>query len=79
MDKNKMRHLIATIVIIGFMLIIGIVIIYPLIAGLTGYGGENGNDENMKIWVTFIDKTASLFTGIVGVIIGYYFGNSSSR
>lgn len=67
-----MRHRLATILIVGFLLIIGIVIIYPLIAQLTGY------NDNLETWITFIDKTASLFTGIIGVIIGYYFGNNNN-
>ncbi len=72
MDKNKMRHRLATILVIGFLLIIGIVIIYPLIAQLTGYPG------NSEKWMSIIDKTASLFTGIIGVIIGYYFGSNNN-
>lgn len=72
MDDNKMRNRLATILVLGFLLIIGVVIIYPLIAQLTGY------NRNLETWITFIDKTASLFTGIIGVIIGYYFGNNKS-
>ncbi|XMO86221.1 hypothetical protein AAFN75_15630 [Algibacter sp. AS12] len=67
-----MRNRLATILVLGFLLIIGVVIIYPLIAQLTGY------NRNLETWITFIDKTASLFTGIIGVIIGYYFGNNKS-
>lgn len=67
--ENKTKHIIAILLICGFLIITSFLIIYPYKNELVGL---TGNDDVM---FKYLDKTASLFTGIIGVIIGYYFGN----
>ena len=67
--KDRIRHILALILIISFLAIISFLIIYPYKNELVGL------TENDNVMIKYLDKTASLFTGIIGVIIGYYFGN----
>ncbi len=71
--EDKIRHVLALILILSFLGIIGYLIIYPYQNELQGL---TGNDNVM---IKYLDKTASLFTGIIGVIIGYYFGNKNNN
>lgn len=70
--ENKTRRLIALLLIISFLVIISFLIIYPYTQNLEGL------TENDDVMLKYLDKTASLFTGIIGVIIGYYFGNNNN-
>ena len=67
MSINKIRAIIAIVVIGIFMLITAIMAIYPLFA-------ETRVDLNT--YSDFFAKIASVYTGIIGVIVGYYFGRS---
>jgi len=49
------------------MLITGMMAIYPL------FGKTN---VALNEYADFFSKTASVYTGIIGVIVGYYFGRS---
>jgi len=68
MEDNKTRSRIAIIMILSFVLIMGFVIIFPFISELADLSGNN------EVIIRYLDKTASLFSGIIGIIIGYYFG-----
>ncbi len=71
--ESKVRHIIAIVLVLAFIGVISFLIIYPYKSELAGF---TGNDDVM---LKYLDKTASLFTGIIGVIIGYYFGNRSQN
>lgn len=67
MNVNRIRAIIAIVVIGIFMLITAIMAIYPIFI-------ETKVDLNT--YSDFFAKIASVYTGIIGVIIGYYFGRS---
>ena len=52
------------------MLISGFMAIFPLVSN---------NNVELDSYANFFSKTASVYTGIVGVIIGYYFGRSDNN
>jgi predicted MFS family arabinose efflux permease len=70
MNVNKVRAMIALTIVGVFMFITAFMAIYPLVTPakvqLTDYSD-------------FFAKTASVYTGIIGVIIGYYFGRTSEK
>ena len=67
MPLQRVRAILALMVVGVFMLITGFMAIFPLVSeakvGLNDYAD-------------FFSKTASVYTGIIGVIVGYYFGRS---
>jgi uncharacterized membrane protein HdeD (DUF308 family) len=67
MKTETVRAFLAVLVVGVFMLITGVMAIFPLFS--------KGNVE-MDQYANFFSKTASVYTGIVGVIVGYYFGRS---
>jgi uncharacterized membrane protein HdeD (DUF308 family) len=67
MSVRRVRAILAIAVVGVFMLITGIMAIYPL------FGKAN---VALNDYADFFAKTASVYTGIIGVIIGYYFGRS---
>ncbi|GAA0875866.1 hypothetical protein GCM10009118_22750 [Wandonia haliotis] len=71
--EDKIRHILALILVVSFIGIIGFLIIYPYKNELIGL------TDNDNVMIKYLDKTASLFTGIIGVIIGYYFGNKNNN
>ena len=70
MSTERVRAVLALIVVGVFMTITGFMALYPLLSP--------GN-VSVNVYADFFSKTASVYTGIVGVIIGYYFGRDSSR
>ena len=68
MRINQIRSIIAMMVVGIFMFITAFMAIYPLVT-----------DTNVGLndYADFFAKTASVYTGIIGVIIGYYFGRST--
>lgn len=64
MKTSTVRAAIALVVVGVFMLITAVMALFPLLTkaqvDLTGYAD-------------FFVKTASVYTGIIGVIVGYYF------
>jgi uncharacterized membrane protein HdeD (DUF308 family) len=68
MRTRTVRAILALLIVGVFMLITGIMAVFPLLS--------KGNVE-MDAYASFFSKTASVYTGIVGVIIGYYFGRST--
>jgi hypothetical protein len=65
--NEHIRAILAVGVVGVFMTITAVLALYPIFTG--------GNVE-MNSYADFFAKTASVYTGIVGVIIGYYFGRS---
>jgi uncharacterized membrane protein HdeD (DUF308 family) len=67
MPIRRVRAILALVVVGVFMTITGTMAIYPL------FGKTN---VALNEYADFFSKTASVYTGIIGVIIGYYFGRS---
>jgi hypothetical protein len=67
MRNENIRAILAIGVVGVFMTITAVLALFPIFTG--------GNVE-MNSYADFFAKTASVYTGIVGVIIGYYFGRS---
>ena len=70
MTTSTVRALLALSIVGVFMLITGVMAIYPLFSE---------SNVELDMYADFFSKTASVYTGIVGVIIGYYFGRSVDR
>jgi|GEM_PF-1508098 len=67
MSVKSVRAILALLVVGIFMVITGFMVLYPLLAKTSiGFGD----------YADFFAKTASVYTGIIGVIVGYYFGRS---
>ena len=67
MDSSRIQGLIALLVVGSFLLIVGILSLYPV---LTKAGVDPGT------YMPFYEKIVSSQSGIVGVIIGYYFSRA---
>ncbi len=67
-----MRHILAITIVSFFLLMIAFIFILPYIAGLKGTSGID------DLTYSFIEKFSSLFSGIIGIILGYYFGTNRS-
>lgn len=65
--EEKTRRVIAIIITTSFCLITLLLIIIPYVFDLVGYSGVE------EVRMEYLDKVISVFTGIIGVIIGYYF------
>ena len=70
MNLSTVRATLALMVVGVFMSITGFMAIFPLVTEAKVGLGE---------YADFFAKTASVYTGIIGVIIGYYFGRSQDR
>lgn len=70
-NDKKFRNKIAVIILISCFAILGFIVIYPYITTL------NEHADTQSLLVETLDSTSSLFSGIIGVIIGYYFNEKS--
>ena len=70
MKKLTTQTILAIIIVSGFILVTGIIAIY-------GYANDIKVDTEKTL--THLQGYSQLFTGIIGVIIGYYFGKSGSK
>jgi branched-subunit amino acid transport protein AzlD len=74
MTTRAVRAFIAIAVVGVFMLITGFMALFPLITKA---------QVDLNQYADFFAKTASVYTGIIGVIVGYYFatveGTSSKK
>lgn len=70
MRASTVRATLAVMIVGVFMGITATMAIFPLFA--------QGNVE-LTQYADFFSKTASVYTGIVGVIVGYYFGRTTER
>jgi uncharacterized membrane protein HdeD (DUF308 family) len=67
MNLSRVRAIVAFMVMGIFMLITGVLALWPVFTK---------QHLVLEAYADFFTKTASVYTGIVGVIIGYYFGRS---
>lgn len=67
MKTAFVRAFIAITIVGVFMLITGVLAFFPLFSK---------QSVDMKEYSDFFTKTSSVYTGIIGVIIGYYFGKT---
>lgn len=67
MRVATVRATLALMVVGVFMVITAVLALYPILS-------QTNVDLNM--YADFFSKTASVYTGIVGVIVGYYFGRA---
>ncbi len=65
-SADKVRNILALVTVIGFVFITAVLaVVYPL-AGL-------GKTDQM---IAYLKDISSIYTGIVGLIIGFYFGKA---
>ena len=64
MTTRAVRAFIAVAVVGVFMLITGFMALFPLLSKA---------QVDLNQYADFFAKTASVYTGIIGVIVGYYF------
>lgn len=64
---EHIRAVLAIGVVGVFMAITAVLALYPIFSG---------SNVDMDHYADFFAKTASVYTGIVGVVIGYYFGRT---
>jgi uncharacterized membrane protein HdeD (DUF308 family) len=67
MEHGKVRSIIAIMIIGVFMFITGFLAIYPLVTN---------QQVQLSDYADFFAKTSGVYTGIIGVIVGYYFGKA---
>jgi hypothetical protein len=70
MSLNSVRAYIGLLVVGTFMIITGFMAIYPLVSE---------TKVSLSEYSDFFAKTASVYTGIIGVIVGYYFGRTQDQ
>jgi len=70
MSVRRVRAILAILVVGVFMVITGFMVLYPLLSPL---------NVALNDYADFFAKTSSVYTGIIGVIVGYYFGRPSER
>ncbi len=68
MATKKVRSIIAIIVVCFFLLITGVLALLPLLNSETNF--------TLESYMAYFSKIANIYTGFIGVIIGYYFGKS---
>jgi hypothetical protein len=67
MNHTRIRAIIALTVIGVFMFITAFMAIFPLVSR---------QQVQLTDYADFFVKTASVYTGIIGVIVGFYFGRA---
>jgi hypothetical protein len=67
MLTRHVRSTLALVIVGVFMMITAFMAIYPLVSP---------TQVQLAEYADFFVKTASVYTGIVGVIVGYYFGRT---
>lgn len=70
MKVTTVRTIIALLVVGVFMTITAVMALFPLFSKA---------QVPLDDYATFFAKTASVYTGMVGVIIGYYFARLSGK
>lgn len=71
MNKNKARNIIGIIVISFFMITSAIIAIYSYANDLKGI-------VDNQLTINYLKEYFSIFSGLIGVIIGFYFGSKSN-
>ena len=70
MSIRAMRAVLGILVVGLFMVITAAMALFPLFAPV---------NVDLGRYSDYFSKTASVYTGIVGVVVGYYFGRSTAR
>ena len=70
MNIDNIRAILALLIVGVFMLITAFMALYPLLTP---------QQVQLNDYADFFAKTSSVYTGIIGVIVGYYFGRSTTR
>ena len=65
-STDAVRALLALSIVLGVLFVCAILVILPLIGGV----------QNTQDFITILKDFGGLFSGIIGIIIGYYFGKS---
>jgi hypothetical protein len=68
MNTSTVRAMLAVGVVGVFMVITAVMALYPLFSNTA---------VPLNDYADFFAKTASVYTGMVGVIVGYYFGRAT--
>ena len=67
MKQIKTETILSIIIVSIFMIVTGIIAIYT-------YANDLGGNVDNQVTSTHLKDYSQLFTGIIGIIIGYYFG-----
>jgi hypothetical protein len=67
MKMEVMRAVLALLVVGTFMTITAVIALFPLFSS---------QHVELQQYSDYFAKTSSVYTGIVGVVVGYYFGQS---
>ncbi len=70
MKVNNIRAILAIIILGVFMAITAVMALYPLLTKA---------QVDLNAFADFFAKIASVYTGIIGVIVGFYFGKRSDE
>lgn len=70
MSINTVRACICLLVVGGFTIITGFLALWPLFSSA---------NVDISQYSDFITKIASVYTGIIGVIVGFYFGRHEKK
>jgi hypothetical protein len=65
MSTENIRAILALMIVGVFMIITAFMALYPLLTP---------QQVQLNDYADFFAKTSSVYTGIIGVIVGYYFG-----
>jgi uncharacterized membrane protein YjfL (UPF0719 family) len=65
MSTENIRAILALLIVGVFMIITAFMALYPLLTP---------HQVQLNDYADFFAKTSSVYTGIIGVIVGYYFG-----
>jgi hypothetical protein len=72
MEHNKTQGILSIIIVSVFMVVTGIIAIYTYANDLEGNVEGGVTTQHLKDYF-------ALFTGIIGTIIGYYFGKGNKQ
>lgn len=68
MEIKNIRAILAIIIVGVFMVITAVMALYPILTD---------SPVDLNAYADFLSKIASVYTGIIGVIVGFYFGRKS--
>jgi hypothetical protein len=69
LSTENVRGALALIIVVGVLLVCASLALLPLVGGV----------QNAKDYAAMLKDFGGLFSGIVGAVIGYYFGKSGTK
>jgi nitric oxide reductase large subunit len=69
LTTDSVRAIIALSIVLGALLVCALLVLLPLLGGI----------QNTQNYTAMLKDFGGLFSGIIGTIIGYYFGKSSDQ